>query len=199
MRRAGGATRADADLAFAGRCAAGDRTAQRELFDREVDHVHATLYRTLGPCRELEDLVQDVFLEVFRSLSSYRGEAKLATWISRVTAHVAYGYLASKRPTPVWLEAVPEPASPGPTAERRALAREAMRRMYAMMAELSPGVRLAFSLHVLDGRSLEEVASMMDSSLVATKSRVWRARRQLRRDPVVSALLTTTALEEADR
>lgn len=197
MRRAGEAPQADADLRFAGQCAAGDRAAQRELFDREVDHVHATLYRILGPCRELEDLVQDVFLEVFRSLASYRGEAKLATWIARVTAHVAYGYLSRKRPTPVWLEAVPEPEGPGPSVEHRALAREAVRRLYTMMSDLAPPVRLAFSLHVLDGRSLEEVALMMDCSLVATKSRVWRARRQLRRDPVVSALLSSGAAGEA--
>ncbi len=193
-----GTVRVSPDLDLASRGASGDRQAQRELFDREVDHVHATLYRILGPNRDVEDLVQDVFFEIFRSLGSYRGEAKLSTWTGRVTAHVAYGYLSSKRPAPVWLESVPEPEAPGPTAERRALARAAVRRMYAMLAELEPAMRLAFTLHALDGQPLEEVAVAMRSSVVATKSRVWRARRRMRRDEAVAALLEG-GLSDADK
>lgn len=187
-----GIVRAGPDLDLATRCARGDRQAQRELFDREVDHVHATLYRILGPNRDIEDLVQDVFFEIFRSLGSYRGEAKLSTWTGRVTAHVAYGYLSSKKPAAVWLEAVPEPEAPGPSAERRALARAAVRQLYVLLAELEPAMRLAFTLHALDGQPLEEVAVAMKSSVVATKSRVWRARRRMRRDAAVAALLDGT-------
>jgi RNA polymerase sigma-70 factor (ECF subfamily) len=197
-----GIVRASPDLDLASRCASGDRQAQRELFDREVDHVHATLYRILGPNRDIEDLVQDVFIEIFRSLGSYRGEAKLSTWTGRVTAHVAYGYLSSKRPPAVWLESVPEPEAPGPTAERRAMARAAMRQLYAMMAELEPATRLAFTLHALDGQPLDEVARAMRATVVATKSRVWRARRRMRRDPSVAALLSgalTTSEREDER
>ncbi len=177
------------DVELAARCARGERPSQRQLFDREVDRVHATLYRILGPTRDLEDLVQDVFLEVFRSIASYRGEAKLATWIGRVTAHVAYGYLSTRRPATAWLEAVPEPAASDAPSDHQAALRRAMRRVHELCAELEPKVRLAFSLHVLDGQPLGEVAVAMRSSLVATKSRVWRARRHMRRDPAVSAIL----------
>jgi len=177
------------DLEVAARCARGDRAAQRHLFDRELDRVHATLYRLLGPTRELEDLVQDVFLEVFRSIGGYRGEAKLATWITRVTAHVAYGYLARKRPAAAHLESVPEPEAADPPSDEQAALRRAMRRVHELLTDLDPKVRLAFCLHVLDGNSLTEVAAAMRATVVATKSRVWRARRQLRRDPAVSAIL----------
>ena len=177
------------DLELAARCAAGDRASQLALFDHEVDRIHATLYRILGPNRDLEDLVQETFLEVFRSLASYRGEAQLSTWIARLTAHVAFRYLSTRRPAAACLDAVPEPAAPGPSAEGRALARHAARRMYDILAELEPKVRLAFALQVLEGHSLDEVAAMMGSSLVATKSRIWRARRRLRRDPIVAELL----------
>lgn len=177
------------DVELAARCARGERAAQRQLFDREVDRVHATLYRILGPTRELEDLVQDVFLEVFRSIASYRGDAKLATWIARVTAHVAYGHLSSKRPPAAWLETVPEPEAADAPSDHQTALRRAMRRVHELLAELDPKVRLAFSLHVLDGQPLTEVAAAMHASLVATKSRVWRARRHMRRDPAVSAIL----------
>lgn len=184
------------DREVVNRCVAGDRAAQRALFDREIDRVHAILYRLVGPSSELEDLAQEAFTEVFRSLSSFRGDARLSTWIARVTAHVAYRHFASKRPTPASLDAVAEPAAGAVPADEQMGARRALHRVYALMAELEPAVRIAFSLHVLDGRSLEEVAAMMDASLVATKSRVWRARRRLRRDPDVCALLDGPGGEE---
>ncbi len=177
------------DLEVAARCARGDRAAQRHLFDREVDRVHATLYRILGPTREVEDLVQDVFLEVFRSVATYRGEAKLSTWIARVSAHVAYGYLSRKRPVAARLESVPEPEASAPLSDQQAALSRAMHRVHELLGDLDPKVRLAFCLHVFDGQPLTEVAAAMRATLVATKSRVWRARRQLRRDPAVSAIL----------
>ncbi len=67
------------DLGLAGRCAAGDRAAQNQLFQDYRLRVHATLYRILGSNRDMEDLVQDAFLQVFQSISSFRGEAKLGT------------------------------------------------------------------------------------------------------------------------
>jgi RNA polymerase sigma-70 factor (ECF subfamily) len=184
-----GALRTATDVDLAARCAAGDRAAQRELFDREVDHIHAALHRILGPARDIEDLVQETFLEVFRSLAGYRGDAQLKTWIGRVTARVAYRYLSSRRRAPASLDDHPEPAADVPGMEQRALARDAVRRLYAILGELHSSVRLAFILQVLEGQTLEEVAAAMNCSVIATKSRVWRARRRLRRDPIVSALL----------
>lgn len=181
------------DATLAARCAAGDRAAQRKLFHDHRGRVHAILYRLLGSNREIEDLVQDAFLEIFRSLGSYRGEAKLGTWIDRVTTRVAFAYFKRRRPASVHLESVPDVAADDPSAERRVLAREAARRLYAILDRLDTNHRIAFALHAIDGRSLREVAEITDSSLVATKSRVWRARREVNRralnDQVLSAFL----------
>jgi RNA polymerase sigma-70 factor (ECF subfamily) len=185
--------RASQDLDLAARCVSGDGSAQRELFEREHRHVHATLYRIVGSNREMEDLVQDTFSEVYRSLKGFRGEASLRTWIDRCTVRVAYSYFA-RRPRALRLALVSgaELASDA-SAERQILAREATRRLYAELARLDPRMRLAFTLHVIDGRALKEVAALMESSLVATKSRVWRARRVIedraRKDAVLADFL----------
>ena len=75
------------------------------------------------------------------------------------------------------------------------MAREAARRAYALLDRLELNKRVAFSLHVIDGRPLAEVARVMDASLVATKVRVWRARREMERradrDPVLKNFLET--------
>jgi RNA polymerase sigma-70 factor (ECF subfamily) len=181
------------DVALAARCAAGERDAQRTLFREYRERVHATLYRIMGSNRDIEDLVQEAFLQVFRSIHGYRGEARLATWISRITTRVAYAFLARRGPASVALEAVPDPPAEEPGAEQRALAREAMRRVYDVLDRLDAKHRIAFSLHVIDGQPIRDVADLMESSVTATKTRIWRARKELdkraAKDPLLADFL----------
>jgi RNA polymerase sigma-70 factor (ECF subfamily) len=176
------------------RCLAGQRAAQKELFDREKRRVQATLFRVLGGAAPLDDLVQDVFLAVFRSLHTFRGEASLSTWIDRCAVRVALGHLRSRRDAR-HLELVPDAvASDDPSAERRTLAREATRRLYAALGGLPAKQRTAFALYAIDGRSTPEVAELMNATAVATKARIWRARRYVEKrarvDPVLAEYLT---------
>lgn len=190
------------DAALVERIRRGERGAERELFRRERGRVHATLYRVLGTNRDMEDLVQEAFLEIFRSLGSWRGEARLATWIDRITVRVAYRWLSRRKPTAMPLEALPEGESSSGAAgpDARATAREGVRRVYAALARLSPAARLAFALHVIDGRPIAEVAKLVGSPVVATKVRIWRARRELERqaaeDPVLADYLISASSEE---
>lgn len=177
------------DAALVERCLAGERTAERELFRRERARVHATLFRVLGANRDMEDLLQEAFLEVFRSLGRYRAEAKLATWIDRITVRVAFRYLAQKRPAAAPLSAVPDAPSGDAPPDSRAQAREGVRRLYAALARLTPAARVAFALHVIEGRPLAEVAQLVGSSLIATKVRIWRAQRELERRAGADAVL----------
>lgn len=164
------------DLDLARRCVAGDRSAQRLLYEREKRRVHATLYRVLGSNRHVDDAIQDVFIQVFRSLESFRGEASLRTWIDRCTVRVAYAHLAKKKTRGPELELVHDVATGDPDAERVALAREATRRLYAVLDRLEDKQRLAFTLHVIEGMPVADVASAMEATVVATKTRVFRAR-----------------------
>jgi RNA polymerase sigma-70 factor (ECF subfamily) len=189
------------DVRLVERCLTGDHAAERELFRAHRKRVHATLYRILGSNASMDDLIQDAFLNVFRSLRTYRGEASLGTWIDRCTVRVAYAYISQRRKArPVQLELVHDAPSGDATAEQRAIAREAARHLYDALDKMDPKLRLSFTLHAIDGRPLSEVAALMDASLVATKTRVWRARRELagraRRDPVLAGFLP--AVESSD-
>jgi RNA polymerase sigma-70 factor (ECF subfamily) len=188
------------DRSLVDRCVAGDRAAQRELFRRESRRVHATLYRILGTNVSMDDLVQDVFIEVFKSLASFRGESSLSTWIDRCTAHVAISHLRRKRPKLVGI--VDEAPAKEPCPEQSVLLKEAARRLYAELDRMDPTLRLALTLHVIDDRPVAEVARMMDASVVATKTRVWRARRHLEkcavRDAALAAFLSPEASARSD-
>lgn len=182
------------DLALARRCVAGDRDAQLALFRREVDRVHRVLRRILGGGADVEDAAQDAFLALYRSLSGYRGEALLATWIDRITVRTAIAFL--RRRTPVAsgdADAAETLADPGPRPDDRLADHELSQRLYAALGRLDPRQRVAFVLHVIEDHSMAEVAALMGATRVATKTRVWRAQRALERraarDPVLAALL----------
>lgn len=181
------------DATLVAACLAGDRAAERALFRAHRTRVHATLWRVLGGGRELDDLIQETFLEVFRSLKGFRGEARLSTWIDRIAVRVAWRWIAAKKGAPPPLELVDDVPAGGPSGETRAHAREAVRRLYDALAALPPAARVAFCLVELDGRSIKEAAALLGATTIATKVRVFRARRELIRraaeDPVLAELV----------
>ncbi|NVB82289.1 MAG: RNA polymerase sigma factor [Kofleriaceae bacterium] len=186
------------DVLLVDRCLTGEPAATRELFRRHRGRVHACLFRVLGTNRDMDDLLQEAFIQVFQSLRNWRAEASLATWIDRVSVRVAYRYL-SQRGRRIQTDPMDDEDSstiahdgdePG---ARRQLARDGVKRLYAVLDELGPAARLAFTLHEIDGRSLADVAELVGSSVTATKLRVWRARKKLEQaaaaDPILSEFL----------
>src|SRR5436190_23442813 len=80
-------------------CIEGDKTAQRTLCRREYASVHGTVYRILGSSRDVDDLVQETFIAVFRALPQFRGDARLSTWIDRIAVRGVFHHLRSKKAT----------------------------------------------------------------------------------------------------
>lgn len=182
------------DLALAQRAADGNPTAQRELFHKLKHGIHHTLFRILGANRDIEDLIQDAFLEIFRALPSFRGDSSLSRWSQTIATRTAYLAIERRKPAPVDLDVVEdEIVDRDPDAHRVALARQAARRLYAALDRIDAKQRIAFALAVIDGLSLAEVAQLTESSVVAVKTRVWRARRDLmkraQKDPVLASYL----------
>lgn len=181
------------DLELARRAATGDRAAQRELFVVQRAHVHHALFRILGSNRELEDLLQDAFIEIFRALPSFRGDSTLSRWCQTIAVRVAYLAIARRRPPSVDLSLVDDLLASDTDVRRHVQVREAARRLYAALDRIEAKQRVAFALAAIDGKSLAEVAELTESSLFAVKTRVWRARRELMRraskDAVLSAYL----------
>jgi RNA polymerase sigma-70 factor (ECF subfamily) len=185
------------DVLLVDRCLTGEPAATRELFRRHRNRVHASLFRVLGSNRDMDDLLQEAFIQVFQSLRGWRAEASLSTWIDRVSVRVAYRYLSQRGRRIPTEPLIDEETIPGgeATDDRRQLARDGVRRLYAVLDELGAAARLAFTLHEIDGRPLAEVADLVGSSVTATKLRVWRARGKVEAaaaaDPVLREFLGT--------
>jgi RNA polymerase sigma-70 factor (ECF subfamily) len=172
-----------------------DPEAFRDLFHAHVGTVHRVVRRMVGARSDVDDLVQTAFVEAFRSLPDFRGDALFSTWLTRITVRVTMR--AGRRAHPAAsIDDVAEPASASPGPERVAAAREALTLVESLLAELRPKRRAAFVLHVLEGYSMEEVAAIVSASTSAVKVRVHDARRyierRLKQNPALVATFNRT-------
>lgn len=185
-------------VAIAARCARGDRTAQRELFIRTRGSVHRTLYRILGHNHDVEDLLQETYLMVFRGIDRFEGRSSPTTWYCGIAVHVAYNHLraAKRRRHEPEVDVVDQGADVGRLSEQR----EAARRLYAALEQIDPEQRIAFTLVTVDGQPVASVAEILGVSTGAVKTRVWRARKHLeklaRKDPALADYVRDLCAEE---
>jgi RNA polymerase sigma-70 factor, ECF subfamily len=172
----------------------GDPDALDRIVRAELPRVERLLLRILGPRHDLEDLVQTVFLETCRALPGFRGESQLSTFVGGITVRVAR---RAMRSSPWWRRRGPmpeeEPASPSPSPDSRAMAKEQLRRTRLALEKINPKKRIAFLLWALEGLSFEEIAALTESSVPATRSRIFYAQKELKKkaehDPYLRDLI----------
>ena len=166
----------------------GDMQAFRELYERYLDQVTRTVGRYLGPGPELEDLVQEVFVEIHRSLDRVSDPETFGGWVYRVARNraISHGRKKSNSVNFVALQAFKEPTNQW----RRLAAREKLRALYVAMDCLSEEQREAIIMYEIEGNTLQEIADRTDTSINTIASRVRRGRKQLLK--IVKRVLSTS-------
>jgi RNA polymerase sigma-70 factor, ECF subfamily len=175
--------RADAELVALARD--GDLDAFAELVRRYEQRVRTVLLRLLDDERDVEEAAQDAFVQAWRSLERFRGDAGVFTWLYRIAVNEALARRRRKQLRVTQLDAAgevrlaaPEGAGPADAAETNEL--------HAFLAARIRGLPLEYRvplvLRDLVGLSNEEVAEVLRLSLPATKSRIHRARMRIRAD-----------------
>jgi RNA polymerase sigma-70 factor (ECF subfamily) len=163
---------ADNDHELIERAAAGDLDAFAELVRAYERRVASVLYRLLDDRRDVEEATQDVFVQAWRNLPRFRGEAQLFTWLYRIAVNEALMRRRRKRPE---LQELDERLAAAPDPEpglRDLLLRE--------LAALPFEHRAAVVLRDVEGLTNAEVADALGISVAAAKSRIHRARLQIR-------------------
>jgi RNA polymerase sigma-70 factor, ECF subfamily len=163
----------------------GDEAAFEEIFERYKRRVFALCLRLTRVPADAEDLTQEVFLLLFRKISTFRGESAFSTWLDRMVANVAFMHLRKKTRPPVSLDdegtSLDEPV-------RREIADHDLRlrgcidriTLERAIAELPPGYRAVYALYELQGYGHHEIAEIMNWSVGNSKSQLHKARRKLR-------------------
>jgi RNA polymerase sigma-70 factor (ECF subfamily) len=153
------------------------------LFDRFADGLYTLGYRILGDRHLAEDVVQETFIKVMRSLDTYRGDGPIAAWLYRIGYREAITATRRRRETPLAPDEMLETGDrPITSVEDAVLASELTRRLDAAIARLAEPLRSAFVLRDIEQLSTSEVAQTLDVSESAVKMRLARARQALRVD-----------------
>ena len=170
-----------------------DRGAAEEIVLRYQRLVFNILYHYLGPGSDIEDLAQDVFLKFFKNLERYDPKRPLKHWLARIASNQCIDEIRKRQKNPIRLESdleIEESQSledlwrnPGPLPGLSdADAERCFGLLQKSMKVLSPKDRMAFVLREVQDLGYPEVAAIMESSELAARIRVSRAKKSLRKE-----------------
>ena len=165
----------------------GDAAAFERIYRLHSRRVYALCLRMVGNVAEAEDLVQEVFLQLFRKIQTFRGEAAFSTWLHRLAVNVVLMRLRKKTLPESSLEEATEPdeETGGPRKDfggADLLLTGSIDRVNLQRAidQLPPGYKTVFVLHDIQGYEHNEIAKLMGCSIGNSKSQLHKARLRLR-------------------
>lgn len=175
----------------------GDKAAFTEIFRRHRADVARLVQRMMGRRPDaVDDLVQDVFLQVHRSLGDFRGDAKFSTWLHRVTVNVVLMARRAAKSRPQFTGEVPEDTTaagllPDEDAARH-LRMNAFQRCVDKLAEKK---RTVFVLHDIEGMAASDIAEIVGAPVLTVRTRLFYARQEIavamKEEPTLAAISET--------
>ena len=177
----------ESDRQLISRAQNGDEEAFAALFDTHKRRVYSLCLQMTGDVTEAEDLTQDAFIQVFRKLNTFRGDAAFSTWLYRVALNTVLMKLRRRRPRQISLD---EPI--GVNSNSSFVPREYGRKdphlqgavdrisLLRAIKELPDGYRTIFVLHDVEGYDHREIAQMLRCSTGNSKSQLHKARLKIR-------------------
>jgi RNA polymerase sigma-70 factor, ECF subfamily len=163
----------------------GDAECFSVLYNLHKRRVYSLCFRMVADVGAAEDLAQEAFLQLYRKLASFRGEAAFSTWLHRLTVNVVLMHLRKRIPQEVSLEETLEPTEEnGPPkdfgSQDQNLAGSIDRVILeGAIASLPPGYRIIFVLHDVEGYEHNEIAGILGCSIGNSKSQLHKARLNL--------------------
>ncbi len=179
----------DLDIQLVERCVSGDEGAWEDLVKTHTRRVYSVCYRFVGKDSEAQDLTQEVFLRLFRTLPSFRaGQGSFTVWLSRMTRNLLidnYRRTRQERITDSIEEQLPmleqRSVGAGSSADGLLAGREASELLQAALQRLSPELRETVILRDLEEMEYKEIAETLGVPEGTVKSRLNRGRAELAR------------------
>ena len=168
----------------------GEESAFKKLVEEWQAMVYNTAISIVQNEDDADDITQEVFIQVYKSISSFKGDSKLSTWLYRITLGKALDHEKKKKRKkrfgflqPLFGGDGEEQAHavefnhPGVQLEKKEKARE----LFDALDQIPEKQRIAFTLHKLEGQSYQEVAEIMNTTLYAVESLMGRAKANLKK------------------
>jgi RNA polymerase sigma-70 factor (ECF subfamily) len=167
----------------------GSATAIEQLVERYERRLFRTARNITGNHEDSEEVVQNAFVKAFRNLASFRGDSRFYTWLTRIAVNEGLMKIRGRRPKEISIDDSDERENPiipeelqdwGPTPEERYSQEELRTILETTIDKLAQRYRIVFQLRDIEGFSTEETAQMLGLSIPSIKTRLRRARIQLR-------------------
>lgn len=168
----------------------GDENAFRYLVDNYQDRVFNTALGIVQNAQDAEDVAQEVFIQVYRSIHAFKGESKLSTWLYRIATTRALDLLRSRKSKKRFgliqrlfgegnepVMELPDFNHPGVALDRK----ENAARLFKAIDKLPENQKAAFTLHKLENLSYQEISEVLKTSIPAVESLMHRAKQNLRK------------------
>jgi RNA polymerase sigma-70 factor (ECF subfamily) len=156
----------------------GDERALHAIWVQHAPHIDAVVRRLVGDPDTAADIAQDVWIQIFRALPTYRGDSQFGTWAHRIAVNRTLNALRKvRRIEKVEIEIDDHSAAIEPDGDRALIAAS----IEEAAARLSPGARTVFLLHDVEGYTHEEIARELGITPGGSKSQLFKARAKLRR------------------
>jgi RNA polymerase sigma-70 factor, ECF subfamily len=167
----------------------GDDPAFLELWARHSNRVFKTAYGITGKREDAEDVIQEAWIKAYLHLNTFDGRAKFSTWLTRIAMNSSLMILRRKRSHPETSMEITDGdtwqqwdiADRAKNAEELYARREGVERLKRAICRLPPTLRIVVQIRQSNNRSVQEVAALTGISVAATKSRLSRARKILRK------------------
>ncbi len=171
----------DKDHELVARALLGNQRAFREIIERHHPIAYAVVRAILGDRDDVEDVMQDIFIKVYRGLRTFRGTSKLSTWIYQIARNEAINAKKKRRPDFVFAEGrelhIPDSANPEVLYEKRRLREH----LEGALSHLNEEQRVALELRYLGERSYSEIAEIMMIPIGTVKTYIYRGKAELKR------------------
>jgi len=184
------------DTTLIQRAVDGDERAMRQLWSQHAPHIDAVVRRLVGNSDDAADIAQEVWIQIFRALPSYRGDSQFGTWAHRIAVNRTLNALRrTRRLAKLETDIEEETAAVEHGSDRSLLAAT----IQDAAARLSPGARTVFLLHDVEGYTHEEIATELGITPGGSKSQLFKARAKLRKllAPVIDGFRSDTDREHA--
>jgi RNA polymerase sigma-70 factor (ECF subfamily) len=168
-----------ADRALVARIASGDRAAFEDFYRRHARSV-ASFVRGVCASPDVDDIVSETMLGVWRSAARFRGRSRVSTWLLAIAHHRAIDALRRLPSNVIPFESVRDVAATDGDPADAALRSARVRQLDAALATLSPEHRAVLELTFTHDRTQAEIATIVDAPLATVKTRVFHAKRKLR-------------------
>lgn len=184
------------DTSLIQRAVDGDERAMRQLWSQHAPHIDAVVRRLVGSSDDAVDIAQEVWIQIFRALPTYRGDSQFGTWAHRIAVNRTLNALRrTRRLERIETDIEEDTASVEHGSERAMLAAS----IEDATARLSPGARTVFVMHDVEGYTHEEIAAELGITPGGSKSQLFKARARLRKllAPVIDGFRSGTDRDHA--